>query len=161
MSETHRPPRVLRRIGAVLAGVLAVVILSIATDMAMHATGVYPPWGEPMTDGLFLLATAYRSVYATAGSYIAARLAPDRPMQHALVIGVVGLAVSIVGAAATWNGGSGGPELGPRWYSIAIIAIAMPCAWVGGKLREMQLRARAGGGYRKSVDEPLDRGDHR
>jgi hypothetical protein len=91
-----------------------------------------------MTDALFLLATAYRILYSVVGSYVIARLAPDRPMWHALVGGFVGFALSIAGAAATWNRG-----LGPHWYSIAVAAIAMPCAWVGGKLRLVQLRARS------------------
>ena len=142
MNEPYRPQRLLRSIGAVLAGVLTIIILSIGTDIALHVSGIYPPWGEPIADALFLLATAYRSVYAVAGSYIAARLAPDRPMQHALVPGVVGLALGIVGAVAAWNGG---PELGPKWYPLALIAIAMPCAWVGGRLRGMKPRARDDG----------------
>ena len=108
--------------------------------MALHATGVFPPWGQPMSDALFLLATAYRIVFGVAGCYIAARLAPDRPMQHALALGVVGFAVSILGAVATWDRG---PAFGPHWYPVAIIAITMPCAWAGGRLRVMQLRARA------------------
>jgi hypothetical protein len=142
VSETqHRPRRILRRIGAVLAGLLAIIILSSATDMALHATGVFPPSGQPMADALFLLATAYRIVYGVAGGYLAARLAPDRPMQHALTLGVVGLAISIAGAVATWNAG---PAFGPKWYPLALIAIALPCAWAGGRLREMQVRARAG-----------------
>jgi peptidoglycan/LPS O-acetylase OafA/YrhL len=134
-SETNHPRRIPRRIGAVLAGLLAVLILSVATDIALHASGIYPSWDEPMVDALLLLATAYRSVYAIAGSYIAAWLAPARPMQHALVLGVVGLALSIVGTVATWNGG---PAFEPKWYPLALIAIAMPCAWVGGRLRGMQ-----------------------
>jgi hypothetical protein len=143
VSETqHRPRRILRRIGAVLAGLLAIIILSSATDMALHATGVFPPSGQPMADALFLLATAYRIVYGVAGGYLAARLAPDRPMQHALTLGVVGLAISIAGAVATWNAG---PAFGPKWYPLALIALALPCAWAGGRLREMQVRARAGG----------------
>jgi hypothetical protein len=40
----------------VLGGFLAIVIITTATDMAMHATGVFPPLGEPMGDALFLLA---------------------------------------------------------------------------------------------------------
>jgi len=142
MSEARRLRRIGRSIGAVFAGVLAIVVLSIGTDMALHAAGIYPPWGEPMADALFLLATGYRIVYGVAGSYIAARLAPDRPMQHALALGVVGLALSIVGAVVTWGRG---PEFGPAWYSVAIIAIAMPCAWAGGKLRGMHLRAGSHG----------------
>jgi hypothetical protein len=89
---------------------------------------------ERMNDKLFVLATAYRIVFGIAGCYLAARLAPDRPMKHALILGVVGLVLSIAGAAAMW-------DAGPAWYSLAIIAIALPCAWVGGKLRLIQRRA--------------------
>ena len=127
MSETQSPRRVLRRLGAVLAGLVAIFILSIATDMAMHASGVFPPVGQPMSGALFLLALTYRIVYGVAGCYVAARLAPDRPMQHALALGAVGLVLSTAGAVAMW-------DAGPAWYSLAVIAIAMPCAWAGGKL---------------------------
>jgi hypothetical protein len=142
MSAGHRSRRTLRSIGAVVAGLLVIVVLSTATDMVLHATGVFPPFGQPMSDALFLLATAYRIVYGVAGCYITARLAPDRPMQHALVLGVVGLVVSTAGAVATWNRG---PEFGPKWYPLAVIAIALPCAWAGGRLRVMQLRTRTAG----------------
>ena len=63
-------------------------------------------------------------------------------MQHALVGGVVGLAVSTVGAVVTWNRGL---AFGPHWYPLALIVLAMPQAWVGGKLRLMQLAARVDG----------------
>ena len=134
ISETPRP-RLLRSIGATLAGLLAIVILSTATDMALHATGIYPPINERMSsDKLFVLATAYRIIFGIAGCYLAARLAPDRPMKHALILGVVGLVLSIAGAAAMW-------DAGPGWYSLAIIAIALPCAWIGGKVVLIQRRA--------------------
>jgi hypothetical protein len=131
MSEMRQPRRVLRSIGAVLAGLLVIVITSIATDQVMHATGVFPPAGEPMSNALWLLATAYRIVYGVAGSFIAARLAPDRPMPHALALGVIGFVLSIVGAVATWDRG---PGFGPKWYPLALVVIAIPSAWLGGKL---------------------------
>ena len=139
MNETNRPRHIGRSIGAVLAGFAAVVILSLGADVAMHATGVFPPLGQPMSDALLLLATVYRTAFAIAGTYLTARLAPDRPMRHAMVGGVIGLVLSTVGAVVTWNMG---PAFGPHWYPLALIATALPCAWVGGKLREMQLRAR-------------------
>ena len=129
----------LRSIGAVVAGFVVVVVLSLGTDIVLHATGIFPPWGQPMSDALFLLATVYRTAYCIAGSYIVARLAPDRPMRHALVLGVVGLAVSTAGAGATWDKG---PEFGPHWYPAALIVTAIPCAWLGGRLRMMQLHTR-------------------
>jgi surface polysaccharide O-acyltransferase-like enzyme len=131
MSEMRQPRRVLRSIGAVLAGLFVIVVTSIATDSVMHATGVFPPAGEPMSNALWLLATAYRIVYGVVGSFIAARLAPDRPMRHALALGVIGLVLSIVGAVATWDRG---PGFGPKWYPLALVVIALPSAWLGGKL---------------------------
>ena len=59
MNETRHPRRLLRSIGAILAGVLAIILLSIGTDMVLHASGIYPPWGQRMSDSLFLLATAF------------------------------------------------------------------------------------------------------
>jgi peptidoglycan/LPS O-acetylase OafA/YrhL len=120
-----------RSVWAVFAGFLVVVVLSMGTDAVMHATGVFPPFGEPMSDSRFLLATVYRVVYTVLGSYLTARLAPQRPMKHALVGGFIGLVLASVGAAATWNKG---PEFGPHWYPLALVATALPCAWVGGRL---------------------------
>src|SRR3981189_2504649 len=92
-----------KSIGPVLAGILVGAALSIVTDMVLHAARVFPPWDQPASNALLLLATAYRTVYSVAGSYITARLAPGRPMLHALVLGALGLVVCIVGAVATWN----------------------------------------------------------
>jgi hypothetical protein len=127
MTETRRPHRRLRQIGAVLAGLLAIFAITTVTDIVLHATGIFPPWGQPMSSALFLVALAYRIVYGVLGCYIAARLAPDRPMRHAVALGVVGVVLSTAGAVAMW-------EAGPAWYSLAVIGIALPCAWVGGKL---------------------------
>jgi hypothetical protein len=144
MSEPQPSRHIGRSVGAVLAGMLVGVILTIGTDVLLHAIGVFPPWGQSIVgfDGALLLATVYRTVYGVAASYIIARLAPDRPMLHALVGGAAGLAVSILGAAVTWNKG---PAFGPHWYPLALIVLAVPQAWVGGKLRLMQLPARADG----------------
>ena len=136
------PRRTLRRVGAVLAGLVVIVVLSVGTDSLMHASGVFPPYGQPMADLLFALATVYRIVYGIAGSYVAARLAPDRPMRPALALGAIGVVISTAGAVATWGRG---PEFGPAWYALAIIAISIPCAWVGGWLytRRLDTRTRA------------------
>ena len=131
MSETKPQRNILRSAGAVVAGLLAVIIITTATDALLHATGIFPPWGQPMSDSLFLLAFAYRIVYGIVGGYITARLAPNKPVNHALLLGVIGFVLSLGGAAATWNRG---PEFGPKWYPLALIVIAIPTAWLGGKL---------------------------
>jgi hypothetical protein len=116
---------------AVAAGFLATAILSLGTDVVLHATGVYPPWGQPMSNALFAVATAYRVVFTVAGGYITARLSPDRPMRHVIILGGIGLVAATIGLLATWNAG---PELGPKWYPIALVVTALPCVWWGGKL---------------------------
>ena len=135
VTETHSSRHIGRSIGALLAGFVVVLVLSLGTDLALHAAGIFPPLGLRMSDALFMLATAYRTVYAVAGSYVTARLAPDRPMGHALVGGLIGVALSTLGAVLTWN-----RALGPHWYPLALIVTAMPTAWVGGKIRTMRLR---------------------
>ena len=125
-----------RSIRAVVGGIVVGVVLTLITDLVLHAVGVYPPWGQPVSDGPLVLATAYRIVFGIVGSYVTARLAPDRPMRHAMIAGSIGLIVSIAGAVATWNKG---PAFGPHWYPLALIVTALPCAWVGGWMRERQL----------------------
>jgi hypothetical protein len=120
-----------------LAGFVAVVVLSLGTDWALHAAGVFPALGQKMSDALFVLATVYRTLYGVVGSYVTARLAPDRPMGHALVGGLIGVAMSTLGAVVTWN-----KDLGPHWYPLALIVTAMPTAWLGGRLRVMQLPSK-------------------
>ena len=141
MSDSNPPRRIGRSVGAILAGIVVGVAITLGTDEILHIVGVFPPWGASMVgfEGALLLATAYRTIYGVLASYITARLAPDRPMMHALVGGFLGLVVSIVGAAATWNKG---PAFGPHWYPLALVVLAMPQAWVGGRLYEMQSRAR-------------------
>ena len=70
----------------------------------------------------------------------AIHVAPRNPMKHALILGVVGTALGLVGVAATWNLG-----LGPRWYAIGLAVLATPQCWLGGKIHEM-LSAKSVGG---------------
>jgi hypothetical protein len=119
--------RALRSVGAVLGGLVAVFAVTTAAELVMHALGVYPPFGKPMSHAMFALALAYRILFNTAGSALTARLAPDRPMGHAVAIGVVGTVIATAGAVLMWN-------LGPAWYALANIVIALPCALMGGVL---------------------------
>jgi uncharacterized protein YndB with AHSA1/START domain len=119
-----------RSTGAVLAGFLAVFVLSLGTDQVLHVLNVYPPWGQPMSGALFAVATAYRIVYTVAGGYITARLAPHAPLRHALILGLVGLVPGIAGVLIALAK----PDLGPLWYPIALVVTGVPCTWLGGAL---------------------------
>lgn len=131
--ETVAPPRVGRSIWAIVAGFLAVVILSIGTDVVLYRLGIFPPLGQRMADRLFAWATVYRTIYGIFASYLTARLAPNRPMWHAMVGAGIGMLVGTAGAIATWNKG-----LGPHWYPVGLVMMGIPSAWIGAKLRELQ-----------------------
>jgi len=126
-----------RSVGAVIAGFICTALLSVGTDAFMHARGIFPPSGEAMSDGLFLLAAAYRLVFTVLGGYMTAALAPRQPMVHVFVLGVVGILAATAGVVATWNAG---PEFGPRWYPLLLVVTAMPCVWAGGVWRMRQQR---------------------
>lgn len=122
-----------RSIWAVAAGVIFIVGVTTLVDIALHAAGVYPPMDKPIGNRLALLATSYRIVISIAGAWLTARLAPEKPMKHALWLGYVGVVLGLAGLAATWNLG-----LGPRWYPIALVVLAIPQCWAGGRIFEMQ-----------------------
>lgn len=121
--------KTLKKIGAVLAGFITVVILSTVTDLILENVGVFPP----PTNGLFvtwilLLAFAYRSVYTVLGGYVTAWLAPEKPTQLVTILGVIGTIAGIGGIVAGWN-------LSAHWYPIALAVTAFPLVWLGGKLK--------------------------
>lgn len=121
----------MRTILAVLAGVLFIIVVTTLVDIALHIAGVFPPVDQPLNYSLSLLATSYRIVISVIGAWLTARLAPDRPMRHAIILGIVGTILGLVGVVATWNLG-----LGPRWYPIALAVLAIPQCWAGGWLYE-------------------------
>ena len=132
---TAEPRRLGRSIGAVVAGLLVVVVLSLATDQLLHVLNVYPPWGQPMYQtSLNVLALSYRLVFTVLGYYVTARLAPRAPLKHLWILAGIGLVLGTVGAVTTIP-----MDMGPAWYPIALAATALPCAWVAAAI----YRARA------------------
>ena len=140
MNAPHTRPAIGRSIGALAGGFVVTAALSLGTDVVMHGTGVFPGWGQPMSDGLFVWATVYRVAFTVLGGYVTARLAPRRPMAHVAWLGVIGTVVATAGAVATWDAG---PAFGPRWYPVLLVLTALPCVWAGGLLRARSRRPAA------------------
>ncbi|MCB1304474.1 MAG: hypothetical protein KDK37_09360, partial [Leptospiraceae bacterium] len=111
-TEPTQSAKIGKSILAVIAGFILVFALSLGADALMHALGIFPPWGEPMSDGLFALAATYRALFGIAGGFVTARLAPRRPMKHAVILGVLGSVAGLLGLIGTWDKG---PEFGPKW----------------------------------------------
>jgi hypothetical protein len=125
-----------KSIWAVMAGILAVIGVTTLVDILLHVAHVYPPMDQPLTDPLAALATAYRIPISIAGAWLTARLAPDRPLFHAMVLGYVGTVLGLVGVVTTWN-----KNLGPHWYPILLTILSVPQCWIGGILFERQHRS--------------------
>jgi hypothetical protein len=118
---------IVRRVLAVLAGLAVVIFLSTGTDLLLESS-VFPGLAKAQaTTGVWIFVTAYRAVYSIAGCYLAARLAPDHPMGHALALGIIGFVLASLGAYVMWS-------MGTHWYPVALIVSALPCAWIGGWL---------------------------
>jgi hypothetical protein len=100
------------------------VVTTTAVDAIFHQTGVFPVPPTIMSDALCALALSYRIMFNAAGCYVAGRLAPANPRRHAFALGAFGCLLATLGAIAMW-------DCGPAWYSLANIAVALPCAWLG------------------------------
>lgn len=127
---TESTPRATRgrSTGAVVAGFLVVAALSIATDAVLGLAGRLPKPGTPLSDAMAAVALAYRTLYTVGGGYLTARLAPDRPMRHAMTLGAVGTLAALAGLVVTW-----GQNLGPEWYPVALVILGVPSVWLGAR----------------------------
>lgn len=119
----------MRSIGAVLIGFALIAILSVGGVAGVGALlpGRFSPQShldDPMALALII---GYLFVFAAAGCYLAARLAPCRPMRHALATGA--LALAACAATLTWQA-----NRGPVWYHAVSLLLVMPAAWLGGWL---------------------------
>ncbi|MBO6901486.1 MAG: hypothetical protein JJ864_09070 [Rhizobiaceae bacterium] len=129
-NEMSSGRRIGRSVLAIIIALVANVALSLGADQFFHIVEVYPPWGVPMVEvSDNLLALSYRVVFGVLSGYIAARLAPYAPLRHAIILGVVGVILSLLGLFAATQA-----DLGPIWYPALLVIVALPCAWVGGKL---------------------------
>ncbi|MEP6492081.1 MAG: hypothetical protein ABJF01_05355 [bacterium] len=121
---------VLRSIAAVAAAFVAMAIMTLIVDQILHWLGVFPPWGQISYEPIpYAVAVGYRTLFGVGGGFVAARLAPRAPLRHALSLGWVGVVFGVAGVVAAVT-----RDLGPVWYPIVLLAVALPAAWVGGKL---------------------------
>jgi len=128
----------IRSIVAIVVGFLLIGALAFGADAVVRSAvpGAFDVAGRTDSVPLLLLSLAYVGIFATAGCYLTARLAPDRPMRHALILGLLGLILNVVGSVQMW-------DTAPAWYHLVAIAMVMPYAWLGGRLRERQLERHA------------------
>ncbi|MFI5235070.1 MAG: hypothetical protein ACHQXA_05110 [Gemmatimonadales bacterium] len=128
-----------RSITAVVLGFVLIGVLSIGGDLAFRALApaVWTHGVRMSNPAALVLTETYAALFTIFGCWLCARLAPSHPMRHALILGGVSLAFGIANTIKLWN-------TAPAWYHLVALALAMPLAWVGGEIHEIQ-RARASG----------------
>ncbi len=123
--------KILKGIGAVLAGMLFIIVTHTGTDFVLESLGIFTQPDEGFhTTWMVVTATIYRSIYTVAGGYITAALAPNPKMRYVLILGIIGVVAGTLGAIATIPMG-----IAPIWYPIALVVLALPCVYLGGKLK--------------------------
>jgi hypothetical protein len=118
---------VLKSIGVLLLAFVVNGLLSAVTDFILESIGVLP---DP-SKGLFetwalLLVLFYRGAYAIFTGYLIARLAPSKPMLHALILGVIGTMIVLLAMTNPTVA-----EKAPMWYGYTLAAITIPCMMFG------------------------------
>lgn len=124
---------ILKSIGAALAGILAGALPAVATDYVLESNGILPSDNLYVATWLVWVVLAYRIAYTVFGCYVTAKLAPKKPMAHAIAVGLLGAAVSAFGAYATRD-----MNLGPQWYAWTLAALTVPTGWIGGYLARVR-----------------------
>lgn len=65
--------KTLKSIGAIVVGIITIVVLSTLTDFVLEKLGVFPPPEQGLfITWMLLVAFIYRSIYAVIGGYITA-----------------------------------------------------------------------------------------
>jgi len=122
---------ILKGIGAILAGMVFIVVSHTGTDFVLEKLGIFTQPSEGFhTPWTVVTATIYRCLYTVVGGYITAALAPNPPMRYVMILGIIGLVLCTAGAIVTIPMG-----IAPTWYPIALAVTAFPCTWLGGVLR--------------------------
>jgi hypothetical protein len=118
---------ILRSVGAVLAGYIAIGILVVLTDRIWS-------WSVPgfaslsrQPDYYFAITLLTDSVYSAVGGWISVRLAQSRRWQHALGLIVFGELIGIATQIALWS-------TVPHWYGLGILILYPAGVWLGAKL---------------------------
>lgn len=123
----------LRSFFAIVAGMLIGELLSVVTGLILVlilARFGLISFAYVVSGWALLLALIYGGIYTVLSGYVTAALAPNRPLGHAVTLGVIGVVLTAIAFHPAWS-----KSAGYEWYPIALIIITLPCCYLGGRLR--------------------------
>jgi len=123
---------------AVAAGFVLALFLSRSVDVLLERTGVFPTVAQQQAEGFDVLwmnvvALCYRMAFGVLGGYVTAAIAPNRPARHVHILGLIATAVAAIANVAVAMTPATANVL-PAWFSVALVLMAYPTAWLGGRL---------------------------
>jgi peptidoglycan/LPS O-acetylase OafA/YrhL len=126
-------PRSTRAVYIGLAITLGLTLLGAVAALALGLIGN----GITPTETNFLLFNSSIALFAMAGGFVTAKLAPHSPKDHSISLGtiltVLGLVASIAFSLA---------DYGPKSFGWLLVLTGLPFAWLGGKLKRERERER-------------------
>lgn len=122
---------IFKSIGVILLGFVINALLSIITDFLLESIGVLPDPSKGLFDTwAIVLVLFYRGIYAVFTGFIVAMLAPGNAMLHAMILGVIGTAITLMAVSDPAFA-----EKAPLYFGYTLAAITIPCLWLGVKIR--------------------------
>jgi len=88
----------LKSIGSVTCGLILIFITHTVTDSILESMGILPKGNLFVGTGLILAVIGYRAAFSLLGCYVTAKLAPQNPMKHSIILGIIGMVLSAIGA---------------------------------------------------------------
>ena len=124
----------MRSLLAVVLGYVVMLVAFLGAETALTAVApeLIPQKGKPTDPLYFVFQLTTGFFFIGIGGYVTALLAGRSEMKHALGLGALSIAMSIVSRLQY-------PGDEPLWYSIALMFLAIPGALAGGYYRVRQM----------------------
>ncbi|MEO6869357.1 MAG: hypothetical protein ABI168_06920 [Ginsengibacter sp.] len=124
--------KIFKSIGVILLAFIISGLLSVITDFLLEKIGVLPdPQQGLFEPWLIVVVLIYRGFYTILAGYIVAKLAPGKPMMHALILGIIGTVITIIGTnSASFS------DKSPLWFGYTLALLTIPCLLLGVKIQE-------------------------
>jgi hypothetical protein len=126
----------LKSIGAVVAGVVTISILSGVVSAILTKAGVFPDGKLPLHGSLLVIISmlAYQAVIYLAGCLVTAKLAPSNPVKHVLILGGLGAALNLLSGV----GLAMKEDAAFFWFYLGLATLSLLAAWFCVKLYTAQ-----------------------
>jgi len=135
----------IRSIIAVIAGSVVWMVTALGMDEVLRKLipNSFGTKGEVESVPLLLFMLSYTLLFSVLGGYVTAYIARRKEIQHALILGVLQLAMGIMATIQFF-------DTAPLWFHLTFLLLLVPANIAGGQLRIMQ-QQNPGRGVRATI----------